>query len=355
MKKIHIPMIILMLFTPFLFAILAGCQIHGKIPTSESIPTKENSRKQTPIPLTLTASTIRKEAPTKTIIPTNNSTQVFLPPPGEYIAYSYGTSIKLVSVAGKESGTLMEGANEGRNWLSPNQEIVAYSEELHILQFRNIYSAKIITIQEQETCRYGVTYLSWNPEGDKVVVSCFYGNNDSDLKILTYPEGIIVGHFEKIIDFSKDSINLPYKPTWSPDGKWIAFFVRSSSQIIGEKGPFITDTSCLSDDTTCAQKTILRIDNTASLLSWTPDSNLAIVDPYKSSINIYKMPSFYSLQTINISQQYLRDFHSFAWSHNDEWFAFGGMDGIFIMSSKTGEIKQVSSEAEDVLFWIEIK
>jgi len=340
---------------PMIFIIiLAGCQIYENMPSS--IPNINTSaiEESTSIPFPITELIIPSVPSTKTIDLTKTSTPVILPPPGEYIAYSYGKSINLVSVTGKEAGTLMEGAREGRNWLSPNQEIIAYSDLPHIIQFRNIYTGAKITYSEQETCRFGVTSLSWNPKGDQIVVSCSYAVNKNSLNILTFPEGENIGRIEKIIEDKLNVENYHYDPIWSPDGKWIAFFIRTGNPSYGEKGPFITDTSCLSEGTVCADKTILIMNNPYFPISWTPDSNLAMLDSNNYSINLYKMPSFSLIQTIKIPEDYW-GLDTFIWSHNNEWFAIDTMDGIFIMSSKTGEIRQIRSQGAELLFWLEIK
>jgi len=340
---------------PIIFGIIiTGCQIRENIPSS--IPNLNTStiEESTPILLPSMELIIPSVSPRKTIDPTKTSTPVILPPPGEYIAYSYGKSINLVSVTGKEAGILMEGAREGRNWLSPNQEIIAYSDEPHIIHFTNIYTGATITYSEQETCRFGVTSLSWNPKGNQIVVSCSYALNRNSLNILTFPEGEIVGRIEKIIEENINVENYHYDPIWSPDGKWIAFFIRTGNPSYGEKGPFITDMSCLSDGTVCADKTYLILNNPYSPISWTPDSNLATLDTNKYSINLYKMPFFSLIQTIKIPDDYW-GLDTFTWSHNNEWFAIDTMDGIFIMSSKTGEIRQIRSQGAELLFWLEIK
>jgi WD40 repeat protein len=332
---------------------LVGCQNIVTPSLAFSSPTSAGIMNTTQ---NIIPSVIPTESPTQTAIPSITPTPSFLPPSGEYIAYSNGKTIKLVSILGRESGKLMDGANEGRNWLSPNQEIVAYSDLGHIIQFRNIYTGEITFVKDQYSCGFGVTYLAWNPKGDEIAVSCGYGPTQDDIKIMTIPEGKIVGKIDKIIDTKQGGLNSPFLQTWSPDGKWIAYFIGTGDMNIGTKGPFLTDTSCLSNDLTCGGKTILGFDYAfaPTPISWTPDSNLALWDPSDYSVKIFKMPSFTLLQKINIPKNY-GGIHSFIWSRNNDLFAFASMDGIYIMSSKTGNITKISQQLADLLFWIEIK
>jgi hypothetical protein len=329
-------------------------------PTKEPVTLQSEKLIEDPITFTATKLEIPTGTNTNTSITEFTQTPTFLPPPGEYIAYSKGKFIQLVTITDQEVGTIISGANEGRNWLSPNQEIIAYSDQLHKIDFKNIYTREDNQIHDNDMCTFGVTNMSWNPEGNKIVLGCAYttdieGQYFRDLKVLSYPEGKVLGRINKVINYNDIEVNHPIQPTWSTDGKWIIFFI-STGMRMGIQGPFVTNTSCLSDDQTCPSKTTLKagINNVDFPISWLPNSNLAVLDYYNNNLILYNLPYFTLMKTIKIPELSI-GLHSLAWSHNDEWFALGTDDGIFIISSFTGEVKQVSEATGRVLFWLEIK
>jgi WD40 repeat protein len=333
--------------------ILIGCNdIEYNLSTNKVTKNPENN--------IFTDSTISNaNTPSPSVIPTDTASpsKIFTPSeilhPGEYIAVSEGNTIILIAITGDEEEVLFEGAYEGRNWISPNQNIVAYSENPHIITFRYIYSGREMTISEQESCQFTVTSLSWGPNSDRIVVACNYENNKNDLKILSFPEGEIIGKIEIIVDKNINADNYHHHPLWSPDGRWITFFISTGNPIGGYFGPLITDTNCLADENTCPSKTFTIVENYDALLAWTPDSDLAILNGYDSSIKIYNVSSRTLLNEINIPKVFGGP-HSFAWSQKDDRFAFGTLNGIFIMSSETGKIKKISQKLAQVLFWVNV-
>jgi hypothetical protein len=295
---------------------------------------------------------ITLERPSATILPTITETQIFYPDSGTYIAYQIGMNrrkyINLVSIEGIEVGTLMEGGSEGRSWLSPDQTMVAYSTELHNIRIRYLQTGDIITIPDWENCRFGVTQLSWNSDSNILVVNCSH-----NLQFYSLTEGVINKKIDNIV---LNDENYAYDdPKWSPNGKWISFVMQTHGTQLTSKGPLLTDISCLTNDNDCDRYTYHQLEgNVDYRFAWTPENNFAILDPWKRIINIYKIPYFNLVNRISIPEKYYF-IDSISWSRNEEWFAFSALDKIYITSVITGEIRQVSSQGERVLFWLEVE
>jgi WD40 repeat protein len=74
-------------------------------------------------------------------------------------------------------------------------------------------------------------------------------------------------------------------PTWSPDGRWIAYFVFKSVpnpkpgqvELGSEDGLYLMDTSCLENPTSCIDRTRGPYPISPQALSWSPDAKYLAV------------------------------------------------------------------------------
>jgi hypothetical protein len=193
--------------------------------------------------LTNTSITSATNTPTgtKKMTPTNPITPLLSLLPGRYIVYTKeepGDKFfkYIISEEGVKQGLL---AKEGVPYISPDQQIIAYSHWAKIeLLYLSTGTSNALNINDE--CLENRTELSWNPSSEMIAIACNW-----KIIIVSIPSGDILGEISKYYD--EDTAIWYLSPKWSVDGKWIAYYVLTSSQTLGTKGPIVTEASCISD------------------------------------------------------------------------------------------------------------
>ena len=116
-----------------------------------------------------------------------------------------------------------------------------------------------------------------------------------------------------------------YFQEWSPDGQWLAYLNPSlPGDEASENGLYVTNMSCLSDNSTCHSKTIGPFPQAIyPPLAWSPD-NKSIVVAYKDEfLSIFEIDTGNFQKAIPINHYFYPE-HTMAWSPDGEkiavWF-----------------------------------
>lgn len=287
---------------------------------------------------------------TNTLTPTYKLVKLNTLPSGRYIIYSIvnkddGISHFIVSEEGEEMGLF--SSEQGIPYISPNQKLIAFIfyTKLMILNIEQ-NEINVLPIEDNRVWS-GSGELAWGPESDRLAIT-----SSSSIIIISIEDGKKIGEIINYLDPQpkSESDSIPLSPKWSSSGKWIAYYILTGHmEHPPSPGPYVSDTSCMTDPEGCEKKTKLVVDSGEQLLDWTPDNHLAVFDKH-DKINLYDVVTSSLMKEIQIPDaigyaEYIK------WSNDNEWVAFGGECGICIMSIKTGETKVLSTKGFMVEFW----
>ena len=144
-------------------------------------------------------------------------------------------------------------------------------------------------------------------------------------------------------------------PSWSPDGKWIAYNydVQASGSYRAE-GLHIMDTQCFMSPSTCVKKDEVGID-ISSPYTWSPDS-LYIAGLYNDDrtgqivINVYQWENrkakFYRTYQLGLTGDKI------SWSPSGKCIAARTMQGVFLVSLDTGNLTPLGLQTFD--YWLKV-
>jgi len=171
--------------------------------------------------------------------------------------------------------------------------------------------------------------------------------------IIKIPSGDIIGKISNKIFPNIDQTF--FNITWSPNGKWMAYYLHFISQLEGNRGPYVTEASCMMNEDTCQSKSKVFPYINDKPITWTPSSNLAILDTSEEKIKIYNPNTSSLLKTVVFPDTgYYLD--SFAWSPDEEWVVVGGGfgPGLYLLSIETGEFRTLMKNGGFPKFWLTI-
>ena len=208
------------------------------------------------------------------------------------------------------------------------------------------------------------SYRVISPDLTKAAVICVTGGqnaHDGRLLIYSLKDG------SKVFDLEKEDPDYYiFSPQWSPDGRWLSFFVGyiGDTQNIftgsDDSGLYLLDTTCLPEPENCARK--WRGPFRASVhpwsFSWSPDSrSIAMISKEISgSLLILDVPSgtFRTLKATG--EDGGLDVAPVAWSADGEWIAYPRNGDIFVMHPTGGRATPLVNESRDDLIvgWITI-
>ncbi len=135
-------------------------------------------------------------------------------PNGQWIAYSTGSTISMVSSSGEENQSLAQGRNCGLPSWSPDGQSLVFNmaangnDDIYILSLTDGGIAQVTDDPAQDFA------ASWSPDGQRLV---FASDRDGDLEICTMrTDG------SDLVQLTHNDV-VDMLPAWSPDGQWIAY------------------------------------------------------------------------------------------------------------------------------------
>jgi WD40 repeat protein len=270
--------------------------------------------------------------------------------PGRYIVYETDDypnyPLNVVSETGVEQGRIYSG-EQAHAVISPDNKKIAFST-MSAVMILNLKDNSTISLPDRMDCFHGTRQLAWGPDSETLAINC------AGITVIKVPNGEVIGHISnKIYSGVEQSYN---NINWSPNGRWISYELSFSSQEIGNKGPYITEVSCMIDIATCPGKSKrMLIEYNDYPMTWTPGNHLAILDTSEDILRIYDATTDALLKTFIFPDTgYFTDY--FAWSPDEEWFAVGGGmgPGIYVVSITTGEYRTVVEHGGFVRFWLTV-
>jgi Tol biopolymer transport system component len=303
----------------------------------------------TPTPFLPTNSLIPSITPTNSLVPSSTPT-VFLSTqspeetsdsgmpfgyrnltPGLYVVY-VGTDNETyaISVEGNSLGEPI--ARIPSMAMSPDEMHILYNDNYH-LRILDLLSGQTSNLPGINKC-----YGGWSPDGNQIV--CGGG----DIYVTTLGSD----QWNLVTTWSDQAVDTWWFPAWSPNGKWIAFRNFGNLNSEGGKptpnvGLYLTDTSCLSDISTCKEKT--RGPFAHDLMSggffpptWSPDSRYLA---FASDSAIYDLDVESGAVNLIAPEDYIV---SLVWSPDNRWFAYTGYDGgVYILPVSGGKSARLAT------------
>jgi WD40 repeat protein len=196
------------------------------------------------------------------------------------------------------------------------------------------------------------TAVNWSPDGIHIASRCMA----QDHCIVTIEDGLA---------YSSTGWDSSSVPVWSPDGKWMAFFVFLSDPSTIPSGPSegaevdlrVTDASCLETPATCpeATRTVLSMKTREELsFAWSPDNRFLAVSKEMGDgiyiVDVAKGRVQNTIPTPDIREE------NIAWSPDGEWILYAVYPGvIYRVSPESGEAEIVAEDTGHVYFTINIQ
>lgn len=340
----------------FLLLLILACRITPAtvtISTSSPSPTSYPNSHRSPTPFTISTSPVPPTAtplPLPTSTPTREALSRFsFLPSGQYVVYSDSREggMYVISVDGAihERLTDVDGVP-----ISPDGRRISDGENIYDLVTNQVST---VVMPEEPPC--GIR--SGSPDGTMLALEC----QDNEVYVLRLQD-------ERLVRLSQclSEEEAHFAPTWSPDGKWIAYFKtrpappeRKSEITVSEL--YLVDSSCIPEPDTCLAKTRgpfqARFFGWFFPYGWSPDSRylaipgedlgtILIVDVYGNKVR--------PLMVGKDGQVW-----STAWSLDGEWIAYSyeaetGGSHVWVVSANGGDPIQLTSGQEDntVVSWL---
>ncbi len=202
--------------------------------------------------------------PATATLPTNFSS---LLPPGIYITYTEtGESLSALSL----DGETYELSQDWSWYPSQNGKLLFYEDE-------DLDEMDILNLETGDYLQD--LYFSQSPIYGSISPDLEYwaDSNDQGLIIVSLEDGN-----ETNITPWIQALQSCHQPTWSPDGKWIAFTYQIDK--LGyqpEEGLYILDTSCIEKPETCQDKLLgpffsKGLQHIPNAMVWSPDSRYIV-------------------------------------------------------------------------------
>lgn len=188
---------------------------------------------------------------------------------------------------------------------------------------------------------------SWAPDSQRFVVSCVRGEGEN-LYVFSLEDNSML----QITDFGKDFSGR--MPSWSPDGKWIAYFKGHTRSGTSEQGGLhIINVECFSSPETCADAKIgLAV---GFPYVWSPDSQ------YLASIGFDEIASVNSIDVFSFTNGDLSLYKKYPVAESFDWMSWApsqliAVDVIgatLLLSTDTGVYTEIDINDLPFSFWIE--
>jgi hypothetical protein len=252
-------------YTVFFMLWFVGCSI---LQPGRPFPTSQHSTVLSP-----SASQPARRTPTKPnpspIPPTETLIVIPTPSPtpydprkgldtGLYVVYWYRHKWYIQGLNGSSAISLIpfESPHSGAS-LSPDGTRVAFVNSEDQVAVYNFNTGSLSNYPNPEI--QDINCCKWSPDGNKLL---YVGSPDYIGMVFAHTGIYIIsldnGETKTIIDWNGRFEYGGFFPSWSPDGKWIAFIGRSHGQnYYFEDSTYTVNTVCLSDPTTCIDKSEL--------------------------------------------------------------------------------------------------
>lgn len=295
---------------------------------------------------------------------------------GLYIGYEIGDEVHIKDIYGNELGLWMTINGGLVNSISPDGKLLEIYINTHIPLFQigiyNLFSQNRMNIFDY--CPIDTGYgLGWSSDSQRIAMSeC----NFPGISILDIYSGELIASINSPVVLQNNSkhpdlVNpYPGNPFWSQNGKWIAYFVYyidewewqqgTGALLEYPHGPYITDATCITNDTTCSNKSHMLINSIhyysghESLLTWISDNELAILPTHMEPIiYIYNVLSSQLEKRIVLPYDLGLLENLMIGSPDGKFILFEVDPNIpFLLSIQTQKVIQISDEKVDSFFWI---
>lgn len=293
-------------------------------------------------------------------------------------AQDWSMSLSVLSIDGKEYGTLLDDKFEDVS-LSPDGKMIAYP--IYVADPNNpsppYYVLRLMDIETNTThdftisdCLMYYKIPTWSPDGTQLAYPC-----ENHISIIAIA-GENVTSISSILPANVKKENEIDRIAWSPDGKYLSFYILKpfmsgpSDPFSIEASPYLISSECPDNASTCkVAPTSLGVKGT-SISRWTPDNLLAvfhmsgtysdvdgIVDYNDSRFNLFDPITKKIVRSIVMPVDL--PISSFAWSPDNKWIVYAtysdGNGPTYIMPASGGESKVLTENGGDIMFWLQVK
>jgi Tol biopolymer transport system component len=185
---------------------------------------------------------------------------------------------------------------------------------------------------------------TWSPDRRSIIAECNDTNTSEDDLFLLSLDNLSAKRLE-----CSGHATLCTEPAWSPDGKWIAYYyiVQAGGGSYPIEGLHLMDTHCFSSPTTCVA-TGDGIDGNPHY-TWSPDGRyLAVNDADYITAYIVEGRN----PAVSMKYRLPSSINRIAWSPSGKWIAADTEDGVYLVSTATGEASAINIRG--FIYWISV-
>ena len=135
-------------------------------------------------------------------------------------------------------------------------------------------------------------------------------------------------------------------PSWSPDGKWIAYLRSPGGALAGHlNGLFLMKSDCLSQPEKC-EKSAIGPFNLSSGFEWSPDSRYIASDS-NGNIQVYRL----SVNGLILYKDlmYASNQGSLSWTPDGNSIVYTYFNSVYIVNIEDGQPKLIFQSKTDIL------
>jgi hypothetical protein len=185
---------------------------------------------------------------------------------------------------------------------------------------------------------------SWSADSKHILAVCGNSNTSGDIFLFSIEDLSVTQVTE-----CDGKHHLCSDPSWSPDGSWVAYYysVQASGRH-AQNGLHIMNTQCFSTPSSCVNDNDIGLD-AGFPYTWSPDGHF-LAGRWGTTIRMFEINN--GIAALSKSYQLDTSIVKTSWSPSGKWIAVDTEDGVFLVSTETGEKRPLGIKT--FYYWISV-